>query len=346
MEILKEKETKDLMLRVYNNKMIEDKEKKISDEEDIKALCKKVFNDGSVTPDPSLLHQFNNIVVKVADEIARPSATSILKLLSDYQTTSVDNIFAYTIPPKFKSALKWSASGTGVDLTRVEGGQETIAVPKDLQTGFYYEPLSLVKNPVENFRKLVNDIAEAKTRLYLEAVTKIFREAVATGKIPANNIKTGTGLNLSDFNKIASVIQRVGNGGRPIFVADSLLIDHFASFLTSDPSKSALLTDDVKKELLSALNITQIGKVTCVNLVNQFIDEKNTKVELPVNEGYFFSGTAKNKPLVVVEYGGLRQFTEQDPEDERIKIMLKQKAAVELVVAQNVGYIKDDGVTL
>ena len=64
MEQLKTNETKNLMLRVYNSKKIADKEQVNKDYDDIKALCNKVFGDGSVTPDPSLLHQFNNIIVQ------------------------------------------------------------------------------------------------------------------------------------------------------------------------------------------------------------------------------------------------------------------------------------------
>jgi len=346
MEQLKTNETKNLMLRVYNSKKIADKEQVNKDYNDIKALCNKVFGDGSVTPDPSLLHQFNNIIVQAADEIARPMATDMLGLLADFRTAKPGDIYAYTIPQNHRATIKFAATGTGTDLTRVEGGKKTVAVPQAMQTGFYYEPLSFVQDSVDEFNLLINDIANAKIRLYWKQISKVFQAAISSTKIPATNVKTGSGLVLADLDKIAGVIQRVGYGGRPVLVADSLFIDYFAGLMVADATKSKLLTDGVKEELLSALNITQLGKITAVNLINPFIDESNTKVELPVNEGYMFSGTATTKPLVIVEYGNMRQFTEQNPEDERIKMMLKQDCAIEMVVGQNVGYLRDSSIIL
>jgi hypothetical protein len=346
MEQLKTNETKNLMLRVYNSKKIADKEQVNKDYDDIKALCNKVFGDGSVTPDPSLLHQFNNIIVQAADEIARPMATDMLGLLADFRTAKPGDIYAYTIPQNHRATIKFAANGTGTDLTRVEGGKKTVAVPQAMQTGFYYEPLSFVQDSVDEFNLLINDIANAKIRLYWKQISKVFQAAISSTKIPATNVKTGSGLVLADLDKIAGVIQRVGYGGRPVLVADSLFIDYFAGLMVADATKSKLLTDGVKEELLSALNITQLGKITAVNLINPFIDESNTKVELPVNEGYMFSGTATTKPLVIVEYGNMRQFTEQNPEDERIKMMLKQDCAIEMVVGQNVGYLRDSSIIL
>ena len=93
------------------------------------------------------------------------------------------------------------------------------------------------------------------------------------------------------------------------------------------------------------LNITSIGRTTAVNLVNPFTDDTNSAVELPVNEGYFFSSAVSSKPFTIVEYGGMKQFTEQDPEDERIKIMIKQEAAVELIHGNAIGYVKETNVS-
>lgn len=346
MEQLKINETKDLMVRVYNSKNISDTEQINKDYSDIKALCNKVFGDGNVTPDPSLLHQFNNIIVQAADEIARPMATDMLGLLADFKTARPGDIYAYTVPQKHKSTIKFAASGTGTDLTRVEGGKKTIATPQTIQAGFYYEPLSFVQDSVDQFNFLINDIANAKIRLYWKQASKVIQAAISSTKIPTANVKSGSALALSDLDKIAGVIQRVGFGGRVVLVADSLFIDHFAGLMVADSTKSKLLTDGIKEELLSALNVTQLGKITAVNLVNPFIDDANTKVELPESEGYLFSGTSSIKPLVIVEYGNMRQFTEQNPEDERIKMMLKQDCAVEMVVGQNIGYIKDSSIKL
>lgn len=76
----------------------------------------------------------------------------------------------------------WSASGSGVDLVRVEGRENVPAVPQTLSTGFYYEPLDLVTDSVVYFNKLVNDIANAKVRLYLDNIHQLTAAAIAKGK--------------------------------------------------------------------------------------------------------------------------------------------------------------------
>lgn len=332
---------KGLFSRVYNNQMIEDKATGISDENDIREYCQKVFGDGTETPDPSLLHQFNTLIVKQADEIVKPMATDLLGLFADFISEKPGNIYAYKKPIKTKSKVKWAANGTGVDLIRVSGFTKDIATPNTFQTGYYYEPLDLVQDSVENFRKLVNDIANAKLRLYLNEVRKLITAAIGSGKIPSNNVLTGAGLTIAQYNKVASVIARVGMGGKPIFIADSLLIDYFAQQQNTDSNLKNLLTDKIKEELLTALNISTIGRTTAINLINPFTDETNSAVELPVNEGYLFSSAVSQKPFTIVEYGGMRQHTEQDPEDERIKIILKQEAAIELIYGNAIGYVKE-----
>ncbi|TPG68908.1 hypothetical protein EEL31_10445 [Brevibacillus laterosporus] len=318
-----------LFNRVYNNKMEQ------NDKEDILAYCKKVFGDGEFNPDPSLLHQFNNLVVQKADEIAKPKVTEMISLLATFKPARRDQTIKYEIPQKSKAKVRWSANGSGVDLVRVEGKKYEVAVPKMFSTGFYYEPFGLVADPEDNLRKLIDDLANAKVRLYLGEISKLTQAAITSGKIPKNNVVQGANLKLADYNKLASVLARYG--GRPVFVADTLLIDYFAM---QQPNN--MLSDSKKDELLTALNITSIGRTDAVNLVNPFIDDQNEKVELPVNVGYMFSGDVKQKPFVITEFGGMRQMSEQDMEDERIKLKLTQDADITLLFGQAFGMIKED----
>jgi len=329
-----------LCSRVYNNTMITDEQNKISDEADIKAYCQKVFGDGSESADPSALHQFNNIVVKQADAIAKAKETQLLPLFATMASQTGNDVYSYVIPRKTKAKFKWSATGTGVDLTRVSSGEKSVAIPQTFQTGFYYEPMDMVTDSVTNFRKLVDDVAEAKVRLYIAQVQKLIQSAITAGKIPTNNVKSASGVTLANFNKVASTIARVGMGGKPVFIADTLLIDYFANQQTTAVG-STLYSDKTKDEFLNALNITQIGRTTAVNLINPFTDETNSATELPVNEGYMFSSAVGAKPFIIVEYGGMRQYTEQNPEDERIKMIIKQDASVELIYGEAIGYIKE-----
>jgi len=324
---------KGLFSRVYNNKMEE------TDSTDIKAYITKVFGDGHQNPDPSMLHQFNNLVVETADVIAKPMVTNLLNLFAKVDTRNRGDLVELKIPQQNKAKVVWSATGSGVDLVRVEGRKSIFAVPQHLSTGFYYEPLDLVKDSEEYFRKLVNDVANAKVRLYLEKINELTATAISSGKIPSKNVKTGSNVTLAEYNKVASTLQRYG--GRPVFVADSLLIDYFAMQQATDTTFKGLLTEGVKAELLTALNPTTIARTTAVNLVNPFTNETNSKVELPVNKGYMFAGGVDQKPFSIVEYGGLRQMTEQDIEDERIKMKITQDVALTLVFGEAIGVIEE-----
>lgn len=329
---------KGLFNRVYNSEM----EK--TDSADIKAYITKVFGDGGANPDPTMLHQFNQLVVETADEIAKPMVTDLLSLFANTQTRQRGDLVELKIPQKNKAKVVWSATGSGVDLVRVEGRKSIVAVPAHLSTGFYYEPLDLVRDSEVYFRKLVDDVANAKVKLYLDKINELTATAITSGKIPASNVASGSNLTIAQYDKVASVLQRYG--GKPVFVADTLLIDHFANQQATDDTFKNLLSDKVKEELLTALNPTTIRRTTAVNLVNPFTDETNSKVELPVNKGYMFAGSVSQKPFSIVEYGGLRQMTEQDIEDERIKVKITQDVAINLVFGQAIAIIEDDTITL
>lgn len=332
---------KGLFNRVYNNKMLEDSATGISDEKDVRDYCTKVFGDGTMTPDPSMLHQFNNVLVQEADVIAKSMATSLINLIADFSSETPGNIKAYTVTAKTKAKFKWAANGTGVDLVRIESGKKTVAVPRLFQTGFYYEPTDMVQDSVKNYKKLTDDLADAKIRLYFTQIQKLMTAAIASGKIPTKNVLSGAGTTIANFNKLASTITRVGVGGNPLFIADSLMIDYYASQLYSDTNMKYIIPENIKAELLNALAITRIGRTTAVNLINPFTDETNSATELPVNEGYMLNSAIGVRPFVVVEYGGMRQITEQDPEDERIKIIIKQDAAIELIYGNAIGFVKE-----
>ncbi|MBD1379209.1 hypothetical protein [Metabacillus arenae] len=324
---------KGLFSRVYHDKMEE------NDYADIKELIKKTFGNGDSHPDPSLLHQFNDVVVKTADEIAKPMVTDMLGLFANKSTAQRGNIVEIKIPQQNKAKVLWSATGSGVDLVRVEGKKSIVAVPAHLSAGFYYEPLDLVTESVDYFRMLVNDVANAKAKLYLDKVYEMIASAVAAGKIPAANVLSGSNLTIAQYNKLASTISRVA-GGKTIFVADSLLIDYFLD--QQQTSKPNLLTDRIREEILSALNPSEIGRTVAMNLVNPFTDETNSKVELPVNKGYMFSGGTNKKPFEIVEYGALRQQTASDIEDERVKMKITQDASISLIYGNAVGMVTED----
>ncbi|MEK4451291.1 hypothetical protein [Paenibacillus sp. FSL L8-0506] len=320
-----------LFKRVYNNKLEE------HDGNDIKEFIKMVFQSG-VTPDPTSLHKFNNLVVKTADEVFKVNASKLIELIANFKNEKQGTIVKYDVPQNLKVKRIWSANGSGVDLQRVEKRKSYVATGKTFSTGIYYEPLT-GDNAIEDFRVAVNKIADAKTDLYFGEITKLIQAAVTQGTIPAKNVVQGSNTTLLDYNKLASALSRFG--GKPIFIGDTSLIDYFAMQQATDGTIKGLLYDEIKKELLTSLNPTTIGRSTAVNLINPFTNTSNTKTKYPVNVGYMLAGEA-GKPFYVTEFGGMRQFTEQDPEDERIKLKIVQEADISLFHAQTVGYIKED----
>jgi len=313
------------------------------EEVELKQYINEVFGNG--LPSQHELHQFNNLVVKKAEEIARPKATEILSLLADIQNAGGVSVFQYNIPKEHKIKAVWSANGSSVDHVRVEGDETRTASPTSLQTGVYYEVKSLVAEDVAYFRKLVNNVADAKIQLYWDTISKLFATAIADGSIPTKNVLQGANLTLPNYNKLASVLGRYG--GRPILVADTALIDHFAFQQPTDTTFKELLTDDLKSELANSLTVARIGRTTAVSLVNPFVaGSGNTVTELPVNEGYMFAGGVGLKPFKIIEFGALEQYTTFDSKFKRVEINLNQEVAIEFVQGEAVGFIKDTALTI
>ena len=332
-----EEKLNSLFKRALNTKQ----ELSMEDDTKIKAYLNEVFGDGQ--PSQHELHQFNKLVVKQADEIARAKATDILSISADYVKRPSVEVYQYTIPKEHKAKVVWTANGTSVEHTRVEGSESRVATPVKLSTGFYYETLSLQQGDVDAFRNLVNNVADAKIQLYFQTISKLMQTAIANGDVPAVNVKTGTNLTLSDFNALVGKLARYG--GRPVFVADTALIDHFAFQQTTDTTFKELLTDDIKAELANNLSIAKIGRATAVSLVNPFVaGSGNTVTELPVDEGYVFAGGVNMKPFKVIEFGGMTQYTDFDYNLERVEMKLTQECAFEFVQGELIGYIQDDSV--
>jgi len=326
-----------LFKRVMNTKAVD-----ANDETSLKAYINEVFGDG--IPSQHEMHQFNKLVIKQADEIARAKATDILEILADYVKRPTVEVYQYTIPKDHKAKVVWTANGTSVEHTRVEGQESRTATPVKLSTGFYYEPLSLVQGDVTYFQKLVNDVADAKVRLYFQTVSQLMQTAVANGDIPTVNVKVGTNLTLQDYNTVASKLLRYG--GRPVFIGDVALIDHFAFQQVTDTTFKELVTDDLKAELANDLSIAKIGRTTAVSLSNPFIaGSGNTQTELPVDEGFMFAGGVNMKPFKIIEFGGMTQYTTFDPNLERVEMKITQECAFEFIQGEAVGYIQDDSVT-
>ena len=345
------KETGNMLVRVYNNKMITEKDGEgIAVNKDglaLNALVGRVFGDGIESRDPSLLHQFNNLVVQTADTVAKDRIEDIIGLMATYDRESPENIRQYKINRKVKSKFFWSATASGVDLLNTNKGESITAVPQNFKTGFSYNPNDLMKDSVEGFNKLVNDIADAKVRFYLTKIYAMVATAAGSGKIPARNVADAANVSLAQFTGVASSVKRMGQS-KPIFIADELMIDKFAGLMgASGSGYDVFLDDETKKSFFNDLYYTKLGRVCdAVNIENPYTDATATAVELDVDKGFFLSSGISEKPFVITEYGVMKQKTEDDFETDEIQLILSFSSAINLLYGEAIGYIEDDSVIL
>lgn len=348
MSIIKDaKKVQDMMYRVYNGKMIERNDEKniMGDEQAIKELCNATFGDGSVNPDPTTLHQFNNIVVKVADKVAEPDLQKMLQYFANVQNVPADTqLVEYKKEHPSHLKFKWTAVGSMPALKRVEVGERDFIRISNVQTAVSYNPLTQNDNCVENFKALVDDIASAKVRLMYETVINLIQTAVtgSTGKIPTQQIVTGSNITPVDFNKVANIIAR-RTGSRPIFVADRVLIDALATQIGE--TASTLLTDSIKDDMYN-FELTNLRTADAVPMVNEFTTLDGFATQFPVNRGYILGGAGySKKPFEIALAGGLVQNTENEFVHGRVKMVVRQALGIDLLSGECIGYVEDDAIT-
>ena len=111
-----------LCTRVYNGQMQEgDVDKEImSDEQAIKALCSKVFPNTGERPSPHYLNQFNNIVIRIADQVAEPNLDAMISYFAETENVSYDTkVFQYKKAHPLHVKFKWTAIGSEIGRAHV-----------------------------------------------------------------------------------------------------------------------------------------------------------------------------------------------------------------------------------
>lgn len=336
---------KNLGVRVFENKMliqkIDDEEVNV-DEKDFLDICKKTWGQG--TPSTENLERFNKLIVETAETIAEPKITKILNLLSQYKKADIDAVVMYDIPKTAKAKILYGANGSGVDLIRL-GADDTkqMAIRRTFVYGTQYDITSFLSDPKKGFKEAVTLLANAKIEKFFELMFACMKESIKNAKIPTNNVKEGSNLTLADYQKVENVMIRLG-GGRPLFIADTALINHFANQIPT--TQTALLTDEVKDMLREDLVPSKISKSIAMTFPNPWIDDKNSKVKFSVKQGFMFPSNAKGKPFGITEFGNRREYSKIDIETERVTLQVKFDADVTLLNGRYLGVIEDDSITL
>jgi len=347
------KDTGKLFLRVYNNKMIDKRDEQGKEIEcDETMLCQlvdRVFGDGLEKGDPSLLNQFNNLIVQTADEVAFGQFQRILEMFAVFdRVPSRGDIKRYKIPKRVRSRFSWSATGSGVLMQRHENDEYILATPRFYQAGFSYDPNDLLTSTVENFRRLVNDIAEEKYKFLLRRFYAIVDASATSGAIPSALVAQGTNLSASAINGVLSAVTRIG-GSRPIVVGDRAMIDKLGetiakAFGTTFTGNN--LPESVKERLFNDLNYTTLGKADAISIQNNYTDDALTKTELDVDKAFIMSNGIAQRPFAITDYGTMTQKTSQDFETDTVELVLGMSMSIMLLHGEAIGYFEDDAVTI
>lgn len=339
--------------RIYNGKMIETKDEQgnilLSDEEAIRALCSKVFTKNGEINSLEELRSFNKLIVEVAETQAKANFEQVINLVSDFKTVGrYDNVI-YKTNKTSKVSLALSASASGVDFVKIPSRATRVpAKPEQYQFGVQYSIEEMINDPVNAFRNAVNFVTENKVKFLFNKIMTVTKAAKTAGKIPSGQISEVANLALSSFRSIEAKLLRYSRGSRPVLIADRLFIDALALKQGTEPISGSqyFLTDELRNTLLREINIEQVSKSICIATDNPFVDDMNSKVDLPVNEALVLAGGDKS-PFMIREYGSLR--TAQDmPSIEKEQVLFKcdYKIDVTLLLSAAIAYIYDSSVTL
>lgn len=342
--------------RIYSNKMLEKKDDQgkivLSDSDAIKALVDQTFSTGGEVRNLEQLRIFNRLIVETADEQAEARIEPIISMIADYAKVGRYDKIVYDIPKRARISMALTASGAGVDFVRISPSQKKKpAQPETHQFGVYYNIERMISDPVNEFRNAVNYVAEYKVKYIFNKIMALVKEANTKGLIPSDQIIDVANVDIMDYRALENKLLRYGRGTKPVMIADRNLIDSLAvkqatMNLGVSGKEGLLITDELRKELLNSAEITQILRTTAIATDNPFIDDKNSKVDLPVNEGIVLAGGSKS-PFVIREFGAMRVAQgAPDIEDERVNMKIDIRLDITLLVGQALGYVSDQAVTL
>lgn len=348
--------TLELGRRIYQNKMLEKKDEQgnivLSDAEAIKALVEQTFTSNGEIKNIEQFRVFNKLIVETAEAEASPRIEPVINMIADYKKVGRYDTIVYEVPKKARIKMALTATGAGVDFVRITPHQKKQpAKPATHQFGVYYNIDKMVSDPVNEFRNAVNYVVDYKVKYIFNKIMELVVQAKTAGNIPTKQVKEVANIDIMDYRAIENILLRYGNGVKPVMVADRNLIDSLAvkqatANLGVTGQEGILATDELKKEILRSAEITQILRTTAVATDNPFVDDANSKVDLPVNEGIVLAGGSKS-PFMIREFGAMRTAEGMpDIEDERVNMKIDFKVDITLLLGQAIAYLKDTAVTL
>ena len=343
--------------RVYNNKMEIEKDKEgniiAGDEMALTKLVNSAFTKNGEINNYQAFRDLNKLILVGAEEFGKADFQKVINMLADYEQVGANDIKIYELPKeKVKATMKLTATGSGVDFTRIPSYRNTeLATPVKHQFGVYYNVSRMISDPVNEYKNAVDIVREEKVKYILSKIYSVASAAATAGKIPAQQIHTDANMTFPDFRSIESSLIRYGRNTRPVLIADpafiSNLVDKQATVNLND-NISKYLTDDLREKLLSATTFETVGRTICINLDNPYTDKMNTKVDLPVNEAIMIAG-GSSSPFKVTEFGGLTMLEDtlnQNIETEHVHLKISYKVDVTLLLTQAIAYLKDTTVKL
>ncbi|NRU52558.1 phage morphogenesis protein [Clostridium beijerinckii] len=352
MEITLKPEAIQLGKRVYNSKDINSESK---DGQAITELAHKAINANGTINNLQAFRDLNQLIVTTAEQLQQPNRQQYIDLVSDYKKVGVNDIMQYNVEDKItKVTTALTATGTGVNFTKVPSFTSRVyATPYKHQFGIKYSISEMYSDPINQFKNAVDLVNEEKVRYILSQIFAVVREASANSKIPAKQKSTVANITFQGFKAIETALLRYSKNVKPVMIADTALIGSLADkqasvMVTGSTTVPMYLTDDMRKSLLTDTTIEQISKTVAISIDNPYIDNMNSKVELPVDEAILIAGGSAS-PIKVTEFGDmalLSDIIQQHIESEEAFLKIAYKVDVTLLLNRAIGYIKDTSVVL
>lgn len=316
----------------------------INDEEAIRSLCHRVFDENGQIESMDAVWKFNTILVQVAEQfIVKPNFDKIFNVIAT--TKQVDkktSLLEFTVEKDYNIKFSMVATNSGHKLVKIGNSGKVAQVPFNIGFGATYDPLTKGEDEIEWYKRAVKEIGRAQI-VYI--YNKCLELLNAAGALPTSNVVEGDSVKYAQVRDLASTIRRRTNG-RPVLLADEVLLDSLGKDMASDSYFSKLMWDGLAEELFGAYAPKNFGTFDGMALENPYIDAENSKVALPVNEGIMFAASNKYKPLAITKIGSMTQKTHTELKNDRVQFWVEQELAITLLYPQFIGRVKDTDLSL